>query len=228
MTERRYSDEEVRRILELATSRRGLPAGGAPAATTGLTLREIQGIAGEVGIDAGDVARAAVALDSRPAATVGRSLGMPNAVGRVIPLPRNLTDHEWERLVAELRRTFGATGRVTVVGGLREWSNSKLRACVEPAGSGYHLRIHTEKSGARDINTLGAGAIGVGTLLFTGTMIAGNPEIAAPIILGSGGMVVMLLNALRLPGWASARQRQMDQIAERLPHLLDERASSDA
>jgi hypothetical protein len=222
VTERRYSDDEVRRIIELASTRPAVPAAGPGAASRGLTLREIQAIAGEVGISAQDVTSAAVAIDSPPAATVDHSLGMPAAVGRVVPLRRNLTDVEWDRLVGELRATFRARGTVRVVGGLREWSNGNLHASVEPADGGYRLRLGTLKRDASAVNMLGVSGIGMGAAILAGTLLTGNPELAGSFVLAAGGTVAVLANALRLPRWARQRRSQMDHIAATVSAVLDE------
>jgi len=54
-----------------------------------------------------------------------------------------LTDAEWERLVADLRRTFDAKGKVEVQGRLRSWTNGSLQLHVEPEDSGYTVRMRT-------------------------------------------------------------------------------------
>jgi hypothetical protein len=211
MTERRYRDPEVRKILELATR----PETASPPARTaadGLTLAEIQGIAGEVGISADAVSRAAAALDARGAAP-RRSWGMPVEVGRVVSLPRALSEREWERLVAELRTTFRASGRVAVTGSSREWSNGNLHAAVEPAADGYRLRLGTLKGNAGPINALGgAGVLGSVLLLGATALAGGPPDLATPLILGASGITAILANLLRLPRWASERSRQMAHI----------------
>ncbi|CAN5827239.1 hypothetical protein BH23GEM5_BH23GEM5_23600 [soil metagenome] len=146
MTERRYDDSEIRKILELATR----PEAVGPHPETGadgLTLLDIQSIALEVGIAPEAVSRAATTLDVS-ATPARKSWGMPIEVARTVPLRRALTDHEWDQLVAELRATFRARGRVMVQGGLREWANGNLHACVEPTDDGYRLRLGTIKGNA--------------------------------------------------------------------------------
>jgi hypothetical protein len=219
MSERRYTDREVRRIFELAATERQR-SGTVAAVSNGLTLADVQGIAREVGMDPGDVARAAAALDSPAAATRGRSLGMPVAVGRTVSIPRDLTDREWEELVAELRATFGATGRVSMQGSLRQWTNGNLHACVEPAGAGFRVRFGTRKGNAPPLNGLGIGGLIGGAILGVGSALSGNPEFAAIGVLSGGGIVTLLFNALRLPRWARRRQRQMDHVAARVQAIL--------
>src|SRR5688572_19040179 len=102
MTDRRYRDDEVRQIFRLATTQKtsDLPSA---SAVDGLTLADIQSIGREVGIEPDLVARAALALDAPASMPPRTSLGMPVEVGLSVPLPRSLSDHEWEQLVAELR-----------------------------------------------------------------------------------------------------------------------------
>ncbi|HEX6309773.1 MAG TPA: hypothetical protein VFZ69_16485 [Longimicrobiales bacterium] len=104
MKDRRYREGEVRRIFELAT-RQPAPSPPAAGSADGLTLADVQSIGLEVGLAPEVIAQAAAALDASPA-TPRRSWGMPVELGRVVPLPRAMTDHEWDQLVAELRTTF--------------------------------------------------------------------------------------------------------------------------
>src|SRR5205085_1875882 len=113
MTEREYDEDEVREILDLAVT---LEQSGRPAVAStgrGMTLTQIQEIGREAGVDPARIQEAARSLATRGDALPRRtSMGMPVSVGRVVPLRRALTDHEWELLVVELRETFGARGRL--------------------------------------------------------------------------------------------------------------------
>jgi hypothetical protein len=222
MTERRYSDSEIRDIFEHAAT--PAPTGlHARQESSGLTLAEIQGIGREVGLDPAAMAAAAGALSARSATPLRHSVGMPVAVGRVVPLPRALTDLEWERLVSELRAAFGATGRVAVQGNLRQWSNGNLHACVEPSGAGYQLRLGTLKGGARDTNLLGIMGVAAGSGLAALIVVAAAPIApVAPLVLGGAGAAALISNAVRLPRWARTRQQQMELIAATVTALVGE------
>ena len=225
MSERRYREEELRRILELAT--RPETAGPRPGThPDGLTLSEIQSIGLEVGVTPDAVARAAAALDAPVASTPRTSLGMPVEVGRTIPLPRALTDPEWDRLVAELRATFRARGRVVVQGGLREWWNGNLHACVEPTGRGYRLRLGTFKSDGAGTNVVGGLVLAGGAAIMGATALAGAPETSGALVLALCGAGAILTNLVRLPRWARQRERQMTHIEAQVRSILAEGAES--
>jgi hypothetical protein len=218
MSQRRYTEAEVREIFELAMQPRAGERAALPAAQ-GLTLTDIQEIGQEVGLAPADLARAASTLDQRGLRAPRRtSLGMPIAVGRIVPLPRALTDHEWDQLVAELRATFQARGRVNTQGGLREWTNGNLHAMVEPSESGYRLRLGTLKSDGIGWNAFGVFGIVAGAVsLAAGLITGGLADIAVvPPVLGGSGLVALLSNALRLPRWAGEREKQMEYIAQRV------------
>ena len=115
----------------------------------GLTLAELQAIGHEVGLPPERIFEAASALDRRREVPPSRtSLGVPISVGLTVDLPRAPTDREWDMLVAELRTTFRARGRVESTGGSRQWVNGNLHAYVEPTQSGYRLRMGTLKGNA--------------------------------------------------------------------------------
>lgn len=226
MPERRYRDDEVRKILELATRPESEALARPESTADGLTLSEIRTIAAEVGVAPEAVDSAALALDDDARAPARRSFGIPIEVSRTIPLPRALTDSEWERLVAELRTTFRARGMLAAHGGLREWSNGNLHACVEPAGDGWRLRLGTLKGDAPGWNTLGAAWLvgSVALAVFGGLSGGGLGAFVAPALIGSAGVAALVANLVRLPRWASLRQRQMEHIEARVRTMMDDGA----
>jgi hypothetical protein len=220
MSEQRYSDEEVREIFARAASSEALTPPRS-SRRDGFTLAELQSIGREAGLEPSRVAEAAASLDAQRGTLPRRtSWGMPVGVGRVIDLPRAPTDREWEMLVAELRTTFGARGRVTSQGGLREWSNGNLVAAVEPTESGYRLRLGTLKGDAALLNTLGVAGLALGAFEF---LQSGMLEIFDPLLFGALGMGALLANIVRLPRWADRREQQMEHIAGRASALLTPR-----
>jgi hypothetical protein len=225
MTERRYREEEVRKILQLAT--RPEPAGSHPGdLSNGLTLSEIQSIAQEVGVPSDAISRAAAALEASGAAKRHTSWGMPIEVGRTVALPRDLTDQEWDQLVAELRATFGARGTVSVQGRLKAWSNGNLHASVEPIENGYRLRLGSVKGDASGINALGATGVAAGVIVLGATALSGGaPEIAGSLALALSGGAAFLANLLRLPRWAHEREQQMAHIEARVRAIIADPAA---
>ena len=223
MTMRRYRDDEVRRIFEQASreERTTLPV---RSLSEGLTLGELQEIGREVGLDEAAVAEAAAALDLRVSELPRRrSMGMPIEVGRTIALSRSPTDAEWERFVAELRTTFGARGRVTSEGGLREWANGNLYACIEPAEVGYQLRLGTLKGDAAALNALGVTGVVTGAVTFGALLMSGGLQEAVfvPWMISASGIAAILANALRLPRWKTQREEQMVYLAERVRAIME-------
>jgi hypothetical protein len=222
MTERRYGDEEVREIFSLATTG-GLRDRSLPSESGGMTLDELQRIGQEAGIEPARVAQAAASLDARGrVAPVRRSFGMPVGVSRVVDLPRAPTDREWEQLIAEFRTTFGAQGRATTSGGLREWSQGTLHISVEPTERGEQLRLSTLKEDAIALNMLGVVMGGMSAIFGAVVAAAGKPEKALLVLGLFGGMALFTFgaNLVRLPAWARERERQMEAIAEHTVKLL--------
>ncbi len=223
--ERRYQDEEVKEILSLAANRAEV---GRPVVSDegGLTLSELQEVGLEVGMDPGRIAEAAFAVDTRRELLPRRtSFGMPISVGRVIELPRAVTDREWELLVAELRETFGARGQVTSHGGVREWNNGNLHAFLEPTETGHRLRLRTHKGGAIALNRVGVAGLAMGLILLTMFLTTGpSPvrlELVMMLLVGMGGGA-LATNIVSLPRWARDREGQMEYLAGRVEALLGE------
>jgi len=223
MNERRYSDEDVHRILARAAESEA--ALHAEPADRSWTLSAIQRVGAEAGLGAGAIAAAAAALDRESGGTAGgRYLGLPIAVTRAVPLDRPFGDDDWRRLVARLRETFEVHGREQVVDGRREWWNGNLRITHEPIGDGALLELRTRKGDARPLMrfgtalTLAAVAVAAFMLLAPG----GEPkEMAAPTLFGALGLPTLLFGAVRLPAWAGLRARQFEALASFARGLTD-------
>jgi len=221
MNERRYSEAEVAEIFKQAaeaqqTARRQVPAGD------GMTLTDLEGIGREVGIPSELVAQAARALDRSGAAEYPGFLGFRIRVGRTVDLDRRLTDEEWDRLVVDLRETFDARGTVRTEGSLRQWTNGNLQALLEPTTTGHRLRLKTLNGNARNFMVAGlaSGAVLAGVFLAS-LLSVGSVSIAEFIPMAFVGAGMFVLGAVRLPGWASTRARQMEGVASRLALMLD-------
>lgn len=227
--ERKYLEDEVREIFANAATAEGssLPT---LSDERGLTLAELQEVGREVGLSPDRVAAAAAALDARSEILPRRRLlGAPVSVGRVVDLPRAMTDREWQILVAELRDTFGAKGKVTSIGDVREWTNGNLHAVLEQTEAGHRLRLGTRKGSAMEIATAGFVGVFMGLFMFIVFAIRAKTGaeflIPALFVLAGGGAVAS--NLLSLPRWADERERQMEHIASRARALLDAPRSED-
>lgn len=223
MEERRYGEEESKKIFEAAATAADSDPRSLSSAK-GLTLAELQEIGVEVGLAPEQIADAVTALELRRNVRPPRtSLGMPISVGRTIDLPRAPTDREWEMLVGELRETFNAQGKVGSSGNVRQWINGNLHAYIEPTEAGYRLRLGTLKGNASALNILGLAGMGMGMVLFLALGLAGivADGLLAPLALGAMGVATFVSNLLRLPRWAHRREEQMEYIAARAQALLE-------
>jgi hypothetical protein len=227
MSERRYDDDEVAEILARATQAptgaEG-PAPGSAVSRDGLTLSDLEEIGAEVGIPPARIAEAAYGLDHRVEAPAPQTfLGAPRSVSRIVPIAGPLDDAQWDRLVAEVRGTFRATGKVTVHGALRSWTNGNLQVHVEPGDDGWRVRMRTLKGNAMPVVSAGGFFALFGALILVLSMVGGVA--AREVVLGlafiAGGIGQLAYVRASLPRWAGERAEQMDRIAARIPHLLD-------
>jgi hypothetical protein len=222
MTEmRRYREEEIRQIFEMAASDRDLPERSA-SPDNALTLSELQEIGSQVGIEPDRIAQAAWSMGSPPLEVRRWPFGIPIAVRRTVDLPRAPTQHEWDVLVTELRDTFDAPGHVTGGGGIYEWRNGSLHAYIEPAMGGYRLRMNTRKGSAVAMSMAGLVGIGWSALAFIGLSLTGDLDqgFLAPTLVSLVSGAGLASALLRLPGWARERGEQMEQIAHRARALI--------
>ena len=221
MTERRFNEEEVAAIFEHAAeaqqaARRQLPSG------EGMTLADLQEIGREVGLSPELIAQAARSVAQGGRSTSRHFLGFPIGVGRTVDLGRKLTDAEWDRLVVDLRETFDARGTLRQEGSFRQWTNGNLQALLEPSGDGHRLRLRTLKGDARTLMIAGLGFVGVATAAVIESFARGRAVEAGEFgFFAMIGAVLFAIGALRLPGWARLRRRQMEEVAARVASVTD-------
>jgi len=219
--ERQYSEEEVAEIFKRATedqelAQRQLPHGG------GLRLAELEQIGKEAGITPEYIARAAATLDRiGPISPPATALGFEISVARTVDLPGPLSDEAWDRLVADLRETFQATGEVRHDGSLRQWRNGNLHALIEPTDSGHRLHLRTLNGNARGalLGGLAFFAINLAFMLISAFSAGMDPGTLLVALLSAIGLCSMAVAAYQLPRWREERARQMEAIAARAVEL---------
>jgi len=217
MTDRRYNDKEMAAIFRAATEGSLRPQRDVPS-EEGLTLTELQAIGREAGISPVAVAQAAQALDVRQGAAAQTIFGLPIGVARTVNLNRRLTDHEWEQLVVQLREVFNARGTTRSDGSFRQWTNGNLQVLLEPIDTGHRLRFRTVHGAARASIGAGLAALGVTATVAIATAVSGHvgDAMSGIVFLLAVGVGMILNGALRLPGWARLRGRQMDALAAQM------------
>lgn len=219
MSERRFNQEEVSAIFEIAadmqhTSQPQLPSG------EGMTLAQLQEIGREVGLSPEliDNASRSLGLSIRP--TEREFLKLPIGVGLTMDLPRSLTDAEWERVVVDLRETFDARGRVSTEGQIRQWINGNLQAHLEPTATGQRVRLRTFKGNARELIMAGLSMMGFAVVATIAASmrrpITDVGMLASMFTLAAGGAALSAIGAFPLNAWARLRRRQMEAVASRV------------
>lgn len=220
MTERRYNDEEVAEIFARASETEQATRHQLTSPNEGMTLTQLQQIGSEAGIAPELVAQAARTLDQPLQPQIPVFLGLPIGAARTVKLERRMTEEEWERLVVELRETFQARGVVRSEGSLRHWSNGNLQVLLEPDGDGQRVRFKTLRSQARPFMMMGLALTGVAAATFLAAVLGGQVPLTDALertismaLIGAG---MFAAGALPLRRWATLRQTQMDDLAERL------------
>ena len=214
MAERQYTDEEVAAIFERAseTDHTAVPA---PAEGRGMTLAALQEIGREVGISPEAISQAARSLDLTGRPAVRTFLGLPIGVGRTVEFDRPLSDADWEGLVADLRTTFEAPGRVRYDGPFRQWTNGNLQALLEPTPNGHRLRLQTRKGDSRTLMIWGTVVLGGAAATWMAFGMVGQVG-----LMGLAGTVMFAAGALRQSSWARRRTMQFEAIIARLANSV--------
>jgi hypothetical protein len=156
--DRRFDEREVALILQetAALQERADRAGDArpggallPARERGLTLTQLEQIAGEAGLDAALVRRAAASVDARRTASRGnRFLGAPLVIDIERTIDGELTAEAHEALLEAVRRATGELGEVTSLGRQFGWKGKveggKAQVAVSPVGGRTVVRVRVQ------------------------------------------------------------------------------------
>jgi hypothetical protein len=218
MAERQYNQEEVATIFERASENdRNLPAS---AGGKGMTLAALEEIGREVGLSAESISLAAQSLDkpSQPASPT--FLGLPIGVGRTVEFGRVLSEPDWEELVADLRTTFRAQGKVRQDGRFRQWNNGNLRALLEPTKTGHRFRLQTLNENSRAFMIAGMTVMGGAAATLIAVSLAGGLGNPGPVtgisFMALVGFGMFAAGASRVRSWARRRASQFDEVIARL------------
>jgi hypothetical protein len=138
-----------------------------------------------------------------------------------VPLPRRPSDREWERLIAELRTTFGGKGEASAQGSLREWSDGSLHAFLEPTEAGCRLRLADSSAAVVGV-VLGGLVVAFALLILVVLLGKDDPgfRLAVPAFLALLGGGLAAGSALSLPRWAREQERRMEHIGRYAVSLL--------
>lgn len=223
--ETRFSEDEIQKILARAAQNQDRNETSEPA-SLGLSLARLQEVAADVGISPLHVEAAAreVLLRRNTKSATG-TLGLPRELNAVRLTPGQLSDAQWERMVAEFRQIFGKSGIPSQFGPVREWVSTNetnetmpVIVRVEPADGGLRLSVRQSITALSTmVWTLGGTLSGVGAVF--GGMLAGGllqPAagvfaalmVAAGAAVGGGGWLVGR-------SWTKQQQERLERAADR-------------
>jgi hypothetical protein len=212
--QRRLSDAEVSLVLQRAAE---------VSESSGLTVAQVREIARDVGLSSDAVSRALQesASGALKPASLEKIVGVPTAVAKDVALGGTLTDDGWRVLVSTLRATFGATGKESRDGVVREWRNGNLRIAIESTATGDRLRMSTRRRGAFQGPIIGSVAL-LMSAASTGAFVSGRPMLTLaagiPALIGAALMATPFLT---LPRWARSRSAQFDLVAREAARLAE-------
>jgi hypothetical protein len=114
------TDAILRRAAELASGAEGTPT------QRGLTIEEMEALAGEAGLDPALVQRAAREVGLKQGQRASPWAGAPLRVMIERQCEGELSEEIWESMVGEIQRTLGGVGFASRVGRTRTWTVSEV------------------------------------------------------------------------------------------------------
>lgn len=143
---RRYTDAEVRKLLERAAE---LQHTEPSSDATGLTLAQLEAVAREAGISVDAVRRAAseMELGTRPAGWISKLAGAPTRVVLERTLPTSLDAAALEATIPTIQAAADAPGSANLVGRTLTWraqgpnAARELQVMITSRDDGTRIRI---------------------------------------------------------------------------------------
>ena len=224
MTERRFTDREIGLILRRAVELEdGSPSTGVSTAR-GLTLRELQEIAKEAGIDPGMVGRAVAEMESRRGLEP-LSIWGPSGVRREVrTVPGEMARDGVGELMRIVDQEVEAQGTVVeALGGVRWTSNTRFlstQVSIEPSGEDTLLRVEERYSDSVRGPLHGVPA-GWGLILGLGVGLEGL-GLALPLVIVLTALMAMVGWGVGDLVWRGISARSRERVRALTEHLTTE------
>ncbi len=225
---RRYSDREVRRLLQQAAEIQKKETGHDYGDDGGgLTLADLQEIAAEAGIHPRFLQQAAASIDSPKATGLGPMLaGSALNISVERNVPGELGEEEFERAIVDIQHAFKEPGTASMVGRTLMWKTEAtdtqraLQVTVSSRSGETHIRA------AEQLKVLAAGlyigvvggvgtGVGFGVGLPVGLSVLASPLFAALFPVGIIGGLYAGMRAV-LKRTAARRRRELERTADRI------------
>ena len=216
-----YSERQAADLLRRAAL---LQARGDDARGSGLSLDEVKQAAGAAGIDARYVEQAALgAGDDVP--TSAPFLGIQTGARRTRIVPGRVSEAEWGKMIATLRRQLGGTGTVESIGEVREWRRGPYHVILEPEGENTRVTA----SGEWRADAVSALAVTAMFVVFTLVMVASSFAKGKPDVLILAAMFAAMGAASGAWAWPRLWPKgpRIEGKLDRAMALLEEIAGAD-
>jgi hypothetical protein len=222
---RRYSDQEVERLLDRATELQRELWG----AEGSLTLLELEEIALEAGIDPQLLRRAATELDSGGRGPPSRWSGVMGAAPTILferTVPTELSAAGLESIVVEIQQAAGVLGQPSLVGNTLTWrsrtpnNTRSLQIVVASRKGETYIRVEEELNqlaGALFGGLMGGVGCGVGFGVGMGVGFGVLGSALFAFTFPAGAIAASYLAArTAFSTQAGARRRALEDLVERL------------
>lgn len=230
--ERHYDDREVSRLLRRASELQRA-SGTTPA--TGLTLRELEEVAAEAGIDPGALRQAATELGARDErGGAGRFFaGAPPRIQLERTLPFEATANGLDSLLPIIEIAAEAPGSGRRAGNTLTWSSDnnqtprRMRVVVTVRAGSTAVRVEDSYGLVAGVSysiavpTVGGAAFGIGAALAS---VLGLPVLLPATPLVAASLAAALVRSI-LPGRIRRRRRLLERLLEDICQSLAGSAS---
>ncbi len=220
---RLYSDQEISAILKRAGE---MQAKESPTESHGLSLKELQEIAAEVGLDPQIVAAAAAEMEH--AGIVEKSagfLGAPTSLYVERVIPGEIDQALMPEVAAKIGEAFGMVGRSGQVGKSLEWTHTSERSNLQVTVMPHNGQTKVRVIGKHPRVALGffLPALVVGGVWTSMIPLAMELPPAAVFAVASIGLVLgYFLSRFGFSAYVRKKERAAEKLMRELDDMIDE------
>ncbi len=224
--ERRFTDQEVREILQKAVKKSPPGRKGSLVRSEGLSLVELQSIAEEAGLDPARIETAAREVALKRSNRPGHLLGAPLVTNVERRVDGEFAPEDTPEILSVIRRTMGQQGDIAEIYGSLEWSaatDSEERLVTLSARDGATtIRSSSNLGNLAVLTFVPAGFLGV-VLWFVGLtqVVQGASTIGFVLFFAILPALYLILRTL-FARFSDAESAKLEQVVDELARLTGE------
>lgn len=220
---RLYNEHEISAVLKRAAE---LQRTEGPIDTSGLSLAELEQIAADVGIDPAFIKTAAMELDEGRPDEAFHFWGGPTSVELERIVEGEMSEAQWEEVVAEIRHVYEVAGETGQLGRTLQWvhrdqTGERAHVTLTPTGGQTRIRIFYRMTDWAVVSHVPVLSLGITLTILQYILLSLGPVLETGLAIFIFAMLHMLAR-LAFGAIVRRQERKARKLLTRLEDLIAE------